>query len=85
MKPGSRWLSSLKRAITVPREVNPEGISVEEHEPYLMYRDVTFCYHNESINIRVEQDEFNEDVFLLVFCNKIIGYFSPESIAVPVN
>lgn len=76
VKPGSRWLSSLKRAFTIPREINP-SIVQDELEPYTMFRNITFAYHNESVQIRVEKDEFQQDMFLLVFCNKIIGYFEP--------
>jgi hypothetical protein len=78
VKPGSRWAPSLRRSFTIPRDLNPEGtIEHEDHEPYVMWRNITFCYHNEAVTIRVEQDEFGQDVFLLVFCNKIIGYFAP--------
>ena len=78
VKSGSRWAPSLRRSFTIPRVLNPGGILEHEyHEPYVMWRDITFCYHNEAVTIRVEQDEFGQDMFLLVFCNKIIGYFAP--------
>jgi len=74
----SRWKSGIKRSFTIPRELNSDMIR-EDMDPYILFRNVTFAYHNEAIQIRVEKDEFGADMFLLTFHNKIIGYFEPST------
>ena len=76
---GSKWAGILKRAFTIPRELNHDLQAPEDLEPYFLFRDATFCYNNEALSIRVEKDEFEKDMFLLVYLNKIVGYFEPAA------
>lgn len=72
---GSKWSEALDRALTIPRSLN-KGLKVEEHFPYLVFKDVTFLYNNELIQVEVHTDKFGRDVYSLTLSGRyIVGYF----------